>query len=117
MTAVAHQDVSNGLNLMPDAGLPEEVVQDPFAVKIQGVPLRLVWCDEPSDSRIHCFNAGSTMSHAALAGDIPGLAYGANRLSHAIASSLFVAGADALQLGLRAHDDRELEPTRYFLPR
>ena len=71
----------------------------------------------PGLSRIHCFNAGSTMSHAALAGDIPGLAYGANRLSHAIASSLFVASADALQLGLRAHDDRELEPTRYFLPR
>ena len=66
---------------------------------------------------IHCFNAGSTMSHAAVAGDIPGLAFGANRLSRAIARSLFAASADTLQAALHAHDDRELEPTRYFLPR
>jgi FAD-dependent urate hydroxylase len=71
----------------------------------------------PGLSHIHCFNAGSTMSHAALAGDIPGLAVGANRLSCAIARSLFVASADALQSALHRHDDRELEATRYFLPR
>ena len=71
----------------------------------------------PGLGNIHCFNAGATMSHAALAGDIPGLAFGANRLSRAIASSLFVAGVDELQVALAAHDDRELEPTRYFLPR
>jgi FAD-dependent urate hydroxylase len=71
----------------------------------------------PGLSRVHCFNAGSTMSQAALAGDIPGLAYGVNRLSHAIASSLFVAGAGTLEAALHAHDDRELEATRYFLPR
>ncbi len=71
----------------------------------------------PGLEHIHCFNAGSTMSHAAVAGDIPGLAFGANRLSRALARSLFVAGAGELQSGLHAHDDRELEPTRYFLPR
>jgi FAD-dependent urate hydroxylase len=71
----------------------------------------------PGLSNIYCFNAGSTMSHAALAGDIPGLAFGANRLSRAIASSLFIASAGKLQAALHAHDDRELEPTRYFLPR
>jgi cation diffusion facilitator CzcD-associated flavoprotein CzcO len=71
----------------------------------------------PGLSRIHCFNAGATMSHAAVAGDIPGMAYGANRLSRAIARSLFMAGAGELQAALRAHDDRELEPTRFFLPR
>jgi FAD-dependent urate hydroxylase len=71
----------------------------------------------PGLAHIHCFNAGATMSHAALAGDIPGLAFGANRLSRAIASSLFLASVDELQAGLLAHDDRELEPTRYFLPR
>ena len=71
----------------------------------------------PGLSHIHVFNAGSTMSHGALAGDIPGLAFGANRLSRAIASSLFVASADALRANLKNHDDRELEPTRYFLPR
>lgn len=71
----------------------------------------------PGLSHIYVFNAGSTMSHGALAGDIPGLAFGANRLSRAIASSLFVASAEALWTNLQAHDDRELEPTRYFLPR
>ena len=71
----------------------------------------------PGLSRIHVFNAGSTMSHGALAGDIPGLAFGANRLSSAIASGLFEASADVLAAKLRDHDDRELEPTRYFLPR
>ena len=71
----------------------------------------------PGLSHLHCFNAGSTMSHAAVAGDIPGLAFGANRLARAIASSLFVASADVLQSRLRTHDDRELEPTRYFQPR
>ena len=71
----------------------------------------------PGLSHIHAFNAGSTMSLGALAGDIPGLAFGANRLSRAIASSLFVASADALRANLQRHDDRELEPTRYFLPR
>ena len=71
----------------------------------------------PGLSHIYAFNAGSTMSHAALAGDIPGMAVGANRLAHAIASSLFTASTDALWEGLQRHDDRELEPTRYFLPR
>ena len=71
----------------------------------------------PGLGNIHCFNAGSTMSHAAVAGDIPGLAYGANRLSRAIASALLAAEADSLTAALHAFDDRELEPTRYFLPR
>jgi cation diffusion facilitator CzcD-associated flavoprotein CzcO len=71
----------------------------------------------PGLSHIYCFNAGSTMSHAALAGDIPGLAFGANRLSRAIAGSLFAASTTALHSALRAFDDRELESTRYFLPR
>jgi cation diffusion facilitator CzcD-associated flavoprotein CzcO len=71
----------------------------------------------PGLSHLHCFNAGSTMSHAAVAGDIPGLAFGATRLSRAIAGSLFLASADVLVSALHAHDDRELEPTRYFLPR
>jgi FAD-dependent urate hydroxylase len=71
----------------------------------------------PGLSNMYCFNAGSTMSHAALAGDIPGLATGANRLCRAIASSLFVTSAGKLEAALHAHDDRELEPTRFFLPR
>jgi FAD-dependent urate hydroxylase len=71
----------------------------------------------PGLGNIHCFNFGVTVSQGALAGDIPGVAEGVNRLSHALTSSLFVAGAATVLPALRAHDDRELEPTRYFLPR
>jgi len=71
----------------------------------------------PGIGNLYCFNAGSTMSQAALSGDIPGLAFGANRLSRAIAASLFAASLGPLERALYAHDDRELEPTRYFLPR
>ena len=71
----------------------------------------------PGLGNILCFNAGSTLSHAAVAGDIPGLAFGANRLSRAIASSLLAVSADPLESDLHVHDDRELEPTRHFLPR
>jgi cation diffusion facilitator CzcD-associated flavoprotein CzcO len=71
----------------------------------------------PGLAHVHLFNAGATMSQAALAGDIPGMAFGANRLSQAIASSLFGASIDVLRASMLAHDDRELEPTRYFLPR
>jgi hypothetical protein len=62
-------------------------------------------------------NAGSTMSHGALGGDIPGLAFGASRLSSAIASSLFAASPDLLRPQLYHDDDRELKPTRYVLRR
>ena len=71
----------------------------------------------PGLGNIHCFNWGVTFSHGAMAGDIPGVAEGVNRLSHALASGLFVAGADTVLPALHALDDRELEPTRYFLPR
>jgi cation diffusion facilitator CzcD-associated flavoprotein CzcO len=71
----------------------------------------------PGLGNIHCFNAGSTLSQAAVAGDIPGLAFGANRLSRAIASSLLAASIGPLESALHAYDDRELEPTRHFLPR
>jgi cation diffusion facilitator CzcD-associated flavoprotein CzcO len=71
----------------------------------------------PGLDNVHCFNAGATISQAALAGDIPGLAYGANCLARAIASALFVAEVDKITPALEGFDDRELEPTRYFLPR
>ncbi|MFN0304845.1 MAG: FAD/NAD(P)-binding protein [Burkholderiales bacterium] len=66
--------------------------------------------------RIHVFNGGSTMSHGQLAGDIPGLATGAVRLAIAIARGLFVESSARLYAALQAFDDRELEPTRYFVP-
>ena len=71
----------------------------------------------PGLGNIHCFNWGVTFSHGAMAGDIPGVAEGVNRLSHALSSSLFVAGAATVLPALAAHDDRELERPAISLPR
>jgi FAD-dependent urate hydroxylase len=67
-------------------------------------------------ARMHLFNWGSTMSHGALAGDIPGLSVGANRLAQAIARDLFVADADAHWERLQALEEPELLPTKWYLP-
>ncbi len=69
----------------------------------------------PGLGRIHMFNVGATMSHAALAGDIPGLAIGTNRLVGAIVGGLFEANLPELESRLHAHDERELAPTRYLV--
>jgi cation diffusion facilitator CzcD-associated flavoprotein CzcO len=70
----------------------------------------------PGLGRIHMFNVGATMSHAALAGDIPGLQIGTSRLVGAILGDLFAANLPVLEARLRAHDERELAPTRYLVP-
>ena len=70
----------------------------------------------PGLSRIHMFNVGATMSHAALAGDIPGLQIGARRLASGILTDLFQENLPVLEARLRAHDERELAPTRYLVP-
>ena len=65
---------------------------------------------------MHLFNWGSTMSHGALAGDIPGLAVGANRLAQAIARDLFVADADLHWERLQALEEPELVATKWYVP-
>lgn len=65
-------------------------------------------------SRIHLFSAGSTLSHGAVAGDIPGLAVGATRLSAAIVRDLFVEDAPLHHARMRAFDEQELRPTRWW---
>jgi len=70
----------------------------------------------PGLSRIHVFNWGSTMSHGALAGDIPGLEIGAHRLAEGIARDLFVEDAERHWAALQVHNEDELKPTRYFVP-
>jgi cation diffusion facilitator CzcD-associated flavoprotein CzcO len=71
----------------------------------------------PRLADIHVFNWGCTMSHGPLAGDIPGLGIGATRLAQAIVRDLFVADADRHYEALVAHEEPELAPTRYFVPR
>jgi cation diffusion facilitator CzcD-associated flavoprotein CzcO len=66
--------------------------------------------------RVHVFNWGSTMSHGALAGDIPGLEIGARRLATGIARDLFLDDADCHWERVQVHNEDELKPTRYFVP-
>src|SRR6266850_5328504 len=66
--------------------------------------------------RVHVFNWGSTMSHGALAGDIPGLEIGARRLATGIVRDLFLEDADRHWERVQIHNEDELKPTRYFVP-
>lgn len=100
---------------------PDQAAAHPEAARFpclgSGFELRAI---DPAHSealgRIHLFNWGSTMSHGALAGDIPGLAVGATRLAHAIARDLFVADADAHWARLLAHEEPELIATKRYVP-
>jgi cation diffusion facilitator CzcD-associated flavoprotein CzcO len=65
--------------------------------------------------RVHVFNWGSTMSHGALAGDIPGLEIGARRLASGIVRDLFLEDADRHWERVQVHNEDELKPTRYFV--
>jgi cation diffusion facilitator CzcD-associated flavoprotein CzcO len=67
-------------------------------------------------ARLHLFNWGATMSHGALAGDIPGLAIGANRVAQTIARDLFIADADRHWQRLQQHEDPELLQTKRYVP-
>ncbi|MDR3004130.1 MAG: NAD(P)/FAD-dependent oxidoreductase [Acidovorax sp.] len=67
-------------------------------------------------SRLHLFNWGATMSHAALGSDIPGLGIGAARLAQALVSDLFVEDADLHWQQLQAFSESELAATRWHLP-
>ena len=69
----------------------------------------------PGLGRVHLFNWGATMSHGALAGDIPGLDLGAQRLAQGVARDLFLADADFHWRRLLAHNEDELKPTGYFV--
>jgi cation diffusion facilitator CzcD-associated flavoprotein CzcO len=72
--------------------------------------------NHPEIGRVHVFNWGSTMSHGALAGDIPGLEIGARRLATGIVRDLFLEDADRHWERVQVHNEDELKPTRYFVP-
>lgn len=66
---------------------------------------------------IHLFNWGSILSQGALAGDIPGLYFGANRLMQAISHALFREDVARHVQNMYEQEDPELAPTDYFVPR
>ena len=71
----------------------------------------------PGLGHMHAFNWGVTLSHGAVAGDIPGLRIAADRLSEALCRSLFAADIAEHWQRLQAADEPELQPTRFFVPR
>ena len=70
----------------------------------------------PGIGNLHLFNWGSTMSHGALAGDIPGLGIGATRLAQALARDLFTVDVERHYARLLAHEEAELLQTPYYVP-
>ncbi len=111
---------ANNILLWRDRIPPEEAAKDAESARhpYLGQGFELIARDSgrtPGLGRIHMFNVGATMSHAALAGDIPGLQIGARRLAGAILSGLFQENLPALEAQIRAHDERELAPTRYLV--
>ncbi len=62
----------------------------------------------PGLAHIHCFNHPSSLSHGKLAGDIPAVSAGAERLARGIARSLFVEDRVAHHDRLVAFDTPEL---------
>jgi cation diffusion facilitator CzcD-associated flavoprotein CzcO len=100
---------------------PEEAARPPEAARFpylgEGFELRSTSeAHRHALSQVHLFNWGSTMSHGAVAGDIPGLAIGAGRLAQSIARDLFVADADTHWERLQALEEPELLPTKWYVP-
>lgn len=70
----------------------------------------------PGLHHIHAFNWGVTLSHGALAGDIPGLRIGVDRLSQALCATLLREDIDPYWQALHDLEDPELKPTRRYVP-
>lgn len=71
----------------------------------------------PALARIHLVNHGATLSHTAIASDIPGVNIAAERVSAAITAALFRDDIDVMRRRLEDFDEPELEGTPFFVPR
>jgi cation diffusion facilitator CzcD-associated flavoprotein CzcO len=88
---MAHEELATSPDLAPDFAFQEK---------------RAGAC--PALARIHCYNHPSTLSHGKLAGDIPAVSAGAQRLAQGIARSLFVEDREHHFARLQAFDTPEL---------
>jgi cation diffusion facilitator CzcD-associated flavoprotein CzcO len=68
----------------------------------------------PEIGRIHLFNHGATASLGAVAGDIPGIDFGAERLAAAITAAFFREDLGHVRAELEAFAEPELEGTPFF---
>jgi cation diffusion facilitator CzcD-associated flavoprotein CzcO len=62
----------------------------------------------PGLSRIHCFCSPAMLSHGAVSGDIPAISAGAQRLSRALAATIYGEDIPAYYAAMQAYDDPEL---------
>ncbi|WOD16088.1 NAD(P)/FAD-dependent oxidoreductase [Paraburkholderia kirstenboschensis] len=62
----------------------------------------------PALARIHCFNHAASLTHGKVAGDIPAISDGAQRLARAIAAMLFDADRERHYAALQAFATAEL---------
>jgi cation diffusion facilitator CzcD-associated flavoprotein CzcO len=69
----------------------------------------------PALGRIHLLNHGAFLSQGAIASDIPGVSVAAERVSAAIAASLFREDLDVIRRDLEAFDEPELASTPFFV--
>ncbi|HEX4892774.1 MAG TPA: NAD(P)/FAD-dependent oxidoreductase [Hyphomicrobiaceae bacterium] len=114
--------VCDNILLWGDKVGPEEAARYPDAARFPylGPGFELVEREPgqtPGLGRIHLFNWGNAVSHGALAGDIPGLLTGVNRLAEALCRDLLAADIARHWQAIQAYDDRELAPTRRFVER
>jgi cation diffusion facilitator CzcD-associated flavoprotein CzcO len=114
-------DVRHNILLWSDRIGPEAAAQNPECARFPylGPGFELLERqpgETPGLQRIHVFNWGVTLSHGALAGDIPGLRTGVDRLSEALCRSLLSADIETHWQALRALEDPELEPTGRYVP-
>ncbi|MEW6639364.1 MAG: NAD(P)/FAD-dependent oxidoreductase [Pseudomonadota bacterium] len=70
----------------------------------------------PALPHIHLVNHGATLSHTAIASDIPGVNIAAERVAGAITASLFCEDAEAMRQRVEAFDEPELEGTPFYVP-
>lgn len=70
----------------------------------------------PALMHIHLFNYGAHVSHSGIASDIPGISVAAERLSIAIATSLFREDIGHVRQLIEAFDEPELAGTPFFDP-
>src|SRR3990167_7134000 len=113
---------SPNVKLWADVRTPEEAKADAEAARYPYLGPGFELLEKapggtPRLGDIHLFNWGSILSQGALAGDIPGLAFGVNRLVPAISNALFRDDIARHVQNMHALEDPELAPTDYFVPR
>ena len=113
---------SPNVKLWADVRTPEEAKADAEAARYPYLGPGFELLEKapggtPRLGDIHLFNWGSILSQGALAGDIPGLAFGVNRLVPAISNALFKGDIERHVQNMHALEDPELAPTDYFVPR